>query len=698
MRIPTATITTTSGRCGPYRDWVIRALNVDMPFDQFTIEQLAGDLLPDPTLSQLVATGFHRNVPTNFSGGSKVPEVRADILHDRVATTGTVWMGMTTKCAQCHDHKFDALTQREYYQLYAYFNQAIPEFDQQGEGMFRKHFIGGEVIVYQSDNHRQHAKALLQALATEESRLANLEQSEDEDDLARAGLEILDFEGEDSVASNNTSHPASTSLVGDTPAGGGESAARTVVEDSPRTGSYFGTGFSFPAVDLSGATEISFWIKTDIASAFNFQVHNNDNRVSIFGFSTREVEPGTWTQITAPVRSFTVPPWSGGEVNWSEVSKCQVTAYGSAPYADKYIMLDSVVGLMPSERELHRKRIADLEEELAGLQTATMIMRDATHPPVTHVMIRGDYATPGERVETGVPAALHVLDPSLPQNRLGLAMWLVDPENPLTARVTVNRVWAEIFGQGLVPTLEDFGMQGEQPTHPDLLDWLAIRFIEDGWSLKNLIRTVVTSSTYQQTSTTSEERIHLDPQNRWYARGSRFRLSAELVRDHLLAVSGLLCETVGGPPVYPVQPPGLWKEISGPVDVTDYPTSEGDDLYRRSLYTIWRRGNPYPSMITFDAPDRSTCAVRRDRSNTPLQALTLLNDPVYVEMAVEFARTIESWDGSDQDRIVRAFRRAMSRRPSEGEVNILLELFQKDHSWFAVAQVLLNLDETISKS
>ena len=686
----------------PYRDWVIRALNDDMPFDQFTIEQLAGDLLPDPSTSQLVATGFNRNVPTNFSGGSKVPEVRANILHDRVATTGAVWLGLTLECAQCHDHKFDAVTQREYYQFYAFFNQAIPEVTQKGEGMFRKLFVGREVAVYATEADEERARKLRKILEAEELKLAVEDQPLDgkrkgtEEALAHAERAILDFEQIDPVATNNTSNPATTSAVEDVPDGGGKRAAKTVV-DPPADASFFGTGFSFPAQDLSQVNEIVFWIKTDIASQFNFQVHNRGNQATVFSFDTFDVKPETWIRFTAPVDSFKTPPWSTGAVDWSNVMKCQITAFGSGPYSGKYIMLDSVVGVTASEHELRRNRIDQLQKELSEVETRTMVMQDSDQQQSTHLMTRGDYATPGDRVETGAIAALHPFATDLPRSRLGLAKWLVAPENPLTARVTVNRIWAEIFGRGIVTTPEDFGMQGAAPSHTKLLDSLAVRFVEDAWSVKRLIKTIVMSSTYQQTSSTSEELIQKDPKNELYARGPRFRLTSELVRDNLLAVSGLLSDNIGGPVVYPVQPEGLWKEILG-VDVTEYPTSSGDDRYRRGIYTVWRRGNPYPSMISFDSPDRSRCTVQRDRSNTPLQALTLLNDPLYVEMAVEFSRVIESWQGSDREKVVRAFRRAVARRPGDDEVQILMELRAGGQIWFPVAQALMNLDETISKS
>lgn len=677
----------------PYRDWVINALNSDMPFDRFTIEQLAGDLLPNPTTDQLVATGFNRNVPANFSGGTKVPELRANILHDRVATTGAVWLGLTLECAQCHDHKFDAVTQREYYQLYAYFNRAVPEVAQESPTMFKKLFVGREVVVYESEADRLKVEELKRTLAAEESKLPKDEEAGNE---TVGDIPILDFEGTNPVSANNISHPAVTTAVRDTPKGGGRLAAKTVVKPG-RPAAFFGTGFTFPARDLSVFTEIAFWIKTDIKSGFNLQVHNAGKRTSVFGFSTMGVKPGTWTRFTARLAAFKKPPWASYKVDWKKVSKIQVTAYGSGPYAGKYVMLDNIAGLQPSERGKRLKRIQQIRGEIAELQTSTMVMQDAKQPPASHMMIRGDYTTPGDPVETGVLSALHPIDASLPPNRLGLAQWLMAPENPLTARVTVNRFWAEIFGQGIVTTPEDFGMQSASPSHPELLNWLALEFIRQDWSVKQIIKTIVMSSTYRQTAAVPSKRIGKDPANTWLARGPRFRLSAELIRDNLLAISGKLSAKIGGPSVYPPQPDGLWKEISG-ADVTDYPTSEGEDRYRRGLYTFLRRGNPNPMILNFDGSNRSACITKRDRSNTPVQALNLLNDPMFVEMATAFAETIRSWKSSERDKVIRAFRTAVSRRPSDEEVKILLYLRRKQGSWFAVAQALMNLDETITKN
>ena len=682
----------------PYRDWVIEALNEDMPFDQFTIEQLAGDLLPNPTRSQLIATGFNRNVPTNFGGGSKVDEVRANVLHDRVSTTGAVWLGLTLECAQCHDHKFDEISQKEYYQFYAYFNKAIPEFAQTGDGMFRKHFIGNEVMVFSSEADRRKGAELQREIELEEKRIAALGESTGAmSENAGDEVTLLDFEGPDPFKQHKATRAVTTSLVEESPGGEGEYAARVEADAVTETKGFFGTGYSIPTTDLADSSEIRFWIKTDIASRFNLQVHTGRREASVFEFSTMDLVPGQWTQIVAPLADFVKPRWSIGAVDWKRVQKIQITAHDSGPYDGKYIMLDDVVGVASSERATRMKRVAQLRVELAALQIPTMAMQDDESPSQTHIMVRGDYASPGDPVEVGVLASMHPLDPNLPPNRLGLANWLVNDANPLTPRVVVNRIWSEVFGRGIVSTPEDFGMQGEAPSHPRLLDWLAVQFVEQGWSMKRLLKVIVLSSTYQQSSSASDEKIKRDSQNELYSRGPRFRLPAELIRDNLLAVSGLLSDKIGGPVVYPVQPAGVWKEIPG-ADVNRYPTSQGDDRYRRGIYTVWRRGNPYPSMVNFDAPERTVCTTKRDRSNSPLQALTLLNDPVYVEMATELAKAIKGWPGSDREKITRAFRTVVSRKPNERELEILMNLLKERGSWFVVAQTLLNLDEAITKS
>ena len=570
----------------PYRDWVIRAFNDDMPFDRFTIEQLAGDLLPEPSLGQLVATGFNRNTPMNGSGGSKIDEVRNAMLVDRVNTTATVWLGTTLGCAQCHTHKHDPFTIEDYYRFYAYFDQGVDETVLRGDGNTRKFYVGAQIELPISPAQRSQYAAV------------------------KAQHEFL------KMVTNQAEFEA--------------------IADLPK------------------------WTER--------QVKNRD--------------------LPPRVRSALVKP------------------KGERTESDNNAIRDAFLSTR-SEVVDHRQELGRIAERMRTLApTTTLIMADKPAPVRSYLLKRGQVGSRGKAVEAGVPAVLHALDPSLPASRLGLAKWIVSPENPLTARVTVNRLWSEIFGRGIVASAEDFGLQGEAPTHPALLDWLAVEFVESGWSVKSVIRRIVTSSTYRQTSRSSAELQRRDPDNTLHARGPRFRLSAEAIRDSLLAVSGLLSPKMGGPPVYPPQPEGLWKEISGVGD-PDYPTSQEADRHRRGIYTILRRGAPYPSFTTFDAPPRATCTAMRARTNSPLQALTLLNDPAYVETAAALAkRVMDATSASDRDRLVYAFRRSVTRRPSEAELQELDQLLQEframseneSAAWVSLARVLLNLDETITKS
>jgi hypothetical protein len=497
-----------------YRDWVIRALNHDMPFDQFTIEQVAGDLLPDPSTEQIIATGFHRSTPTNVEAGSEPEESRINQVLDRVNTTGAVWLGATLECARCHDHKYDPIAQKEYYRLLAFFNNT-------------------------------------------------------ESEVERANPKV----------------PSSIKFRG---------AALT------------------------------------------------------------------------------------------------------------------------------------LEKEFAAAKPAsTQVMIEMASPRASTVFNRGEYTNPGEPVEAGVPAILHRL-PEGPPNRLTLARWLVARENPLTARVTVNRWWGELFGRCIVPTPEDFGMQGEPPSHPELLDWLAVEFMENGWSMKGLLREIVLSATYRQSSRVTPELLKRDPQNRWLARGPRFRMDAEMIRDNALALAGLLHLKKGGPPIRPPQPEGLWIKVGG--ERYDYIVSPGAEKYRRGIYVVLKRAAPYPGLATFDATARLTCIVKRSRSNTPLQALALLNDPVFVEATLALAaRIVNEMPGAAvKPRLEHAVRLCLARAPRPAEIAVLRALYETQRSaaladgpaartlarssplaagipdaefasWYAVASTLMNLDETITK-
>ncbi len=469
----------------PYRDWVIQALNSDMPFDQFTIEQIAGDMLPRATESQRIATGFHRCCTINVEAGTDPEDARVMQVLDRVNTTATVWLGVTFECAQCHNHKYDPFTQREYYQMFAFFNSTAIEAE-------------------------------------------------------RA----------------NQNFPGSIRFVGP--------------------------------------------------------------KLSLHDYST-------------------------------------------------------------------------------------LSMQELPKPRVTHVFLRGDHLHPGEVVQPGTPAVLHPF-PKGNHDRLSLAHWLVSRDNPLVARVTVNRIWGEIFGRGLVTTLEDFGSKGDPPSHPQLLDWLAAEFMDRGWSQKQIIREIVTSATYRQASDRTAQMQSGDPQNRLLERGPRFRLDAEAIRDNARSLAGALNAKMGGPPIKPPQPEGLWAKVS--LEKSEYIASTGSDRYRRGIYVLWKRSSPNPSLANFDATARLTCTVKRARSNTPMQALTLLNDPVFVEAAQLLARRIERECplNSTEAQVRFGFRLCTAREPTGAELATLIRLCERQHAagskltgLQAVAIALLNLDETITK-
>ena len=570
----------------PYRDWVIRAFNDDMPFDQFTIEQLAGDLLEEPSLEQLIATGFHRNTPMNGSGGSKIDEVRNAMLVDRVNTTATVWLGATLACAQCHTHKYDPFTIEEYYRFYAYFDRGVDETVLHGGGNTRKYYVGAQVELPVSAGRRSRHSAV------------------------KAQHEYL----------------------------------KMVINQA----------------EFAALPDLPEWVD---------QQANNSN-----------LRPNVASALAKPTEERTE--------------------------SDNNTIRDAFLETRPEVAE-PRQELEKLAKRMKALAPpTTLIMADRLDPGQSYLLKRGQIGAHGKEVEPGTPAVLHAPDPSLPPNRLGLAKWITSTENPLTARVTVNRLWAEVFGRGIVASAEDFGRQGDTPTHADLLDWLAVEFVDGGWSTKNIVRLIVTSSTYRQTSRGSPELLERDPDNTLLAMGPRFRLPAEAIRDTVLAASGLLSLKVGGLPVHPPQPEGLWKEISTATD-PDYPTSKGEDRHRRGIYTFIRRGAPYPSYMTFDASARQGCVALRARTNSPLQALTLLNDPAYVEASDALAQLVMDFPAtSDRDRLIYAFRRAVTRSPSAVELKELTRLLNEfrgtsdndSEAWVSLARVLLNLDETITKS
>ena len=574
-----------------YRDWVIGALNEDLPFDQFAIWQLAGDLLPGATTAQQVATGFHRNTQINQEGGIDPEQFRVESVMDRVNTTATVFLGVTLGCAQCHDHKFDPFTQREYYAMFAFFNST--EQDGHGKGDF------GPVLELPAAEEKRALEAHRRRVsAMEEELKAYSDRLRDKVGAWEAGL--------DDAARNKLKAEARAALA---------------VPPDQRTAS----------------------------------------------------------QTDAVLPAF----------------RAQDEGYGK--------LLD---------------RLTKLTKDSPSV-TTTLVMKELPEPRETHVLIKGDFTRPGAKVTPAVPAVLPSLGADAsraqPLNRLDLARWIVARNNPLTARVIVNRVWQQYFGRGIVQTENDFGTQGSPPSHPALLDWLACEFMEptadcpaDRWSLKHLHRVIVTSAVYRQSSMARPDLRDIDPNNELLARQLRLRLDAEIIRDVCLASAGMLSPRMGGPPVNPPQPDGVMT-----LGQSKHPwkTSAGEEGYRRGVYTQLYRATPHPALNVFDAPDAYSPCTRRLRSNTPLQALTLLNDRQFHELARALAaRVLRDEAKSDTDRLDHAFRLCVGRQPSVRETKRLLEVLaaefreldgdpqmKRTEAWTTIARVLLNLDETITR-
>lgn len=565
-----------------WRDWVVTSFNDDKPFDRFTVEQLAGDLLPDATDETRLATAFHRNTMTNDEGGTDDEEYRSATVIDRVNTTWEVWQGSTFACTQCHGHPYDPFRHEEYYGVYAFFNQTA-DWDQTSEFPTLDSFDEGR---------RAEGERLVAAIADVEARM----------------MEAV----------------------------------------------------STPAMDA----EIAAWTQRlgDPAETGRVQTFWQNELLRVVG------RPDSMR--------------SGAD-----------RAFLRYVYAE---IADATEPLRKERGELYRAywplepvRTPVLRELPAGARRAT------------YVFDRGNFLVRGPEVAPAVPASMPPLPGDAPRNRLGLAEWLVSDGNPLTARVLVNRFWEQLFGTGIVETVEDFGTQGLTPSHPELLDWLAIRFREHhAWSVKGLLREIVTSATYRQSSRVTPELLERDPANRLLARGPRFRLSAEQLRDQALAVSGLLSRKMYGRPVMPPQPEGIWRN---PYSGLQWVTATDENRYRRALYTFWRRTGPYPSMMAFDAPSREVCVSRRIRTNTPLQALVTLNDPAFVEAAEALAERVkrESAPASGaRDLAAAVYRAALFREPSATKLDALAEVAESspgDEGLRLVANVVLNLDEFVTK-
>ncbi len=763
-----------------YRDWVIRALNDDMPFDQFTIEQIAGDLLPQATESQKIATGFHRCAPTNCEAGSLPEETRIEQVIDRVNTTGAVWLGTTLECCQCHDHKYDPFSMKEYYQLLAFYNNTELEADRTDPKTPSSiQFKGPQMALANADRDAKLAELNSQLSAIElqlkdrrsalESTLVDWSQRLTQSGADRPqshGLEILDFQSMGTTDSFKKLADGSVLLVGDDPPdkdiyrirvraslkdirafrldalqhdslpgkgpGRGDPKRRNFVLNDfavdfiarPNANSPDIISQATPARLAFQSASASFsQAKWDVAGAV-------DNQAKTGWAISPQFDRPHWATfvLSQPLDLsnddellFTLTQEFGQARTLGCLRLTAITGNIDAEAVSSEIV--SILGKPAANWSIEeRKKLLDyrvmedkqclkLKRELAKLQKqitelapdTTLLMVELDSPRMSNLFIRGDYKQPGDRVQPSVPAVLHTL-PDGPLNRLTLARWLVSTQNPLVARVTVNRWWAELFGQGIVATPEDFGIKGEAPSHPELLDWLSVEFMEHGWSMKHVLKTIVMSATYQQTSRITPELHERDDRNRLLARGPRFRLDAEMVRDNALAISGLLDLRQFGPSIRPYQPDGIWTKVGGAR--YEYEVSPGSEQHRRGIYVVLKRGAPYPSFVNFDATARLACTVKRTRTNTPLQALTLLNDPVYSEASKALAARIQTEmpQSTVDAQITFAFQLCVARSPSDAERSTIRNLLEAqtaatnlDDAWFSVATMLLNLHETITK-
>ena len=653
-----------------YRDYVIRAFNKNLPFDQFTIEQLAGDLLPEPTEDQLIATAFHRNTQTNNEGGTNDEEFRNVAVVDRVNTTFATWMGTTMACAQCHTHKYDPITHEEYFKVFDILNQTEDSDKRDERPTLQVKDEASEQrrvpLRKQIEELKDEIKKTQPVAKTElplpkgqlKARFVRIINPDKQSWLHLAEVEVL--QGDENLARKGKATQISTDFNG----------PPKLAIDGNTNGDYF-VGKS---VTHTGKAD-GPWLEIDLGSEqaidrillYNRTDGGAGNRLKQFwAVALNANRQPVWAHLSKKTPN---PKWEGKlPKTHEEFSK-----------ADKAFLASYLTIDRPSPGDERSKKLKDLEKKLAGIKGPTVpILRELPKDKrrATHVHLRGSYLNLGDKVEAGFPVSLFPSPEGVQKpTRMDLAKWLVDEKNPLTARVAANRFWEKIFGIGLVATSEEFGAQGELPSHPELLDWLATEFIRSGWDVKAFVHLLVTSEAYLQNSHVTDEMAARDPANRLLARGPRVRLTAEMIRDQALAVSGLLSSKMYGPPVRPPQPNmGLRAAFGGGID---WKTSTGEDRYRRGLYTTWRRSNPYPSMTTFDAPNREVCTVRRDRTNTPLQALVTLNDPVYVEAAQSLARIMLKAGDAPVDRLEAGFQRCLARSPDPAELDRLVQLYQQ---------------------
>ncbi len=807
-----------------WRDWVINALNSNLPFDRFLTEQLAGDLLPGATRQQQVATGFNRNHVLTTEGGIIEEEYRVEYVADRIHTTTTTFLGLTMQCARCHDHKFDPLSQRDYYRMFAFFNGVPDRVVGYNTKKAAAPFVAALTPAQEAEQGRLRA-----ALAVVDARLAERKANagadaarweaglgaEERARLARAGAAVrfafdenqgaevrcavdaqrkgkvvgpaswksgkvgsaLEFDGRTHVEAGE----AVAFETGEKVSFGAwifprETGAMAVLSKIDDQAAYRGFDLIFesgklavhlvhrwPDQALKVITQTAMSLKEwhHVFATVDGSGKAAGVKIFVDGKAqalTVEKDALSGSLKTAQVfrigqRSASVP-FKGliDEVQFyrTELAAAEVAGLARGEMVGglmavidrpaalrtvaeqervlRYFLetVDSENRRLTAERAALAKQLAAGEEGVA----MTMVMQEADEKRTAFLLRRGQYDLRGEAVDAGVPESLPPLPAGAPRNRLGLAQWMTQPGHPLTARVAVNRWWEGVFGVGLVETVEDFGTQGARPSHPELLDWLATELVRTGWDVKAMLRLIVTSATYRQTTAATAELVARDPQGRLLARAPRFRLAGEVIRDQALAVAGLLSVRVGGPSVKPYQPPGLWEDVSVERKYSYVPDT-GEGLYRRSLYTYWKRTCPPPGMTTLDAPDRETCVIRRARTSTPLQALLLLNDPTYVEAARLLAERVlgaGAGGGGVEARVRRLYQLVLAREPQAREAAVVarvqgeaLARFSAEPAaakrllavgkkacgagveevelaaWTTVANMVLNLDETMTK-
>ncbi len=799
-----------------WRDWVIKAFSQNMPYDQFAVEQLAGDLIPDHTQSQLIATGFNRNHMINFEGGAIPEEYQNEYIIDRIEATSTTFLGITLGCARCHNHKYDPLSQKDFYSFGAFFN-GVPE-----EGLDGKK--GNAVPFLQMPTAQQQAAKdlLLKELKERDAKIdaseAAWEQRQREMPVSdvTAGL-TAEYLFDDTLVNNLQPALAAKVVNGKLTYLPGRIGKAVNLDEQPQLS--FGKTNAF---EKTKPFTVAFWVRPGGPSGMEIlqqyaktpkgspglefaldyrgkkgckvivRLRDGSNGSGIEVKSRDGVPVEDWAHVavaydgsgqgkgiqiyldgrnvsTEVIADALKADFANngdlqiGNKDWGTPFKgalADLRIYDRRLYpneAEQLGLLSPIHSLLQTAQdkrtEDQRKwlrsyfinQIANpaehqLSMDAIGLQRgieevnqeipSTMVMSEMEKPRDSFVLLRGDYRNHGEQVVPNTPAVLPPLPKDAPRNRLTLAKWMVDPGNPLTARVAVNHFWQMYFGIGIVKTSEDFGSQGDPPSNQPLLDWLATDFVANKWDVKKMQRLIVTSATYRQASKVSPELLEKDPENRLLARGPRFRLPAEMIRDNALYISGLINEKIGGPSVFPYQPKGLWEEMAfgGGYSAQSYTQSHGSDLYRRSMYTFWKRTVPYPTLNTFDASDREKCTARRTITNTPLQALVLMNDPTFVEASRALAqRDLREAGPNETDRIRYAFRLATDREPTTKEVTILNELYRKQRAhydsavpeaekllaigesprdkkldpvdlaaWTLVTSTILNMDETIT--